>query len=158
MIITKLLKVTLIATLYEQMVMSLTRNYIKRLARTLYRQSVTSGNSQIQELSHYDQIVPYPCLQANPLGTAILSNKEKLAEIGQCHYLDPCMIIEPPPRTSIKRTEHLFTGKHNSESIWNVQPVGGHIDQLPTLDECGVKWKRSRTVTPYNIRPPPPPQ
>jgi hypothetical protein len=34
--------------------MPLTSNYIKRLARTLYRHSVTSKNSRIQELGYYD--------------------------------------------------------------------------------------------------------
>jgi ribosomal protein S15P/S13E len=33
--------------------MSLIRHHIKRLARALYRKTVTSENSQIQELGHY---------------------------------------------------------------------------------------------------------
>jgi hypothetical protein len=55
-IITKLPRVTPIVTLHEQTGMSLMRNHIKRLTRALYQKSVTSENSQIQELGHYDPI------------------------------------------------------------------------------------------------------
>jgi hypothetical protein len=55
-IITKLPRVTAIVTLHEQTGMSLARNHIKKLARTLYRKSVTSENCQIQELGLYDLI------------------------------------------------------------------------------------------------------
>ena len=53
-IITKLPRVTPITTLHEQTGMSSIKSHFKRLARTLYQKSVTSENSQIQALGHYD--------------------------------------------------------------------------------------------------------
>jgi hypothetical protein len=53
-IITKLPRVTPIATLHEQTGMSLIRSHFKRLARAPYQKSATSEHSQLQELGHYD--------------------------------------------------------------------------------------------------------
>jgi hypothetical protein len=53
-ITTKLRRVTPITTLHEQTGMSLIRSHFKRFSRALYQKSVTTENSQIQTLGHYD--------------------------------------------------------------------------------------------------------
>jgi hypothetical protein len=53
--------------LHEETDMSLIRNHVKRLARALYRKSVTSENSQIQELGHNDLIGDKYLLPLSPL-------------------------------------------------------------------------------------------
>jgi hypothetical protein len=53
-LITKLPRVTPIATLNEQTGMTLLRRYIKMLTGALYRMSAGSENIQIQELGQYD--------------------------------------------------------------------------------------------------------
>jgi hypothetical protein len=55
-IITKLPRVTPVATLHEQMGMQLIRSHFKSLARALYQKFGISENSQIQELRNYDPI------------------------------------------------------------------------------------------------------
>jgi hypothetical protein len=53
-IITKLPRVTPIATLHEQTGIPLIRSHFKSLARPLYQNSGISENSQIEDLGNYD--------------------------------------------------------------------------------------------------------
>jgi hypothetical protein len=130
--------------------LSLIRNHINRLARVLYQKSVTSENSQIQDLGQYDPISdkylpPLSLLARSPARYGSLKQciNKQLAEIGHYHYLNPYIILEPPSEQILKERKVSLQVTRIPTGSQRVQYVGGHNDKLPTLDNM-VQQKERR--------------